>query len=32
VITDPTSGDSIKIAGITKAELLHHQGDFSFHS
>ena len=32
VITDPTSGDTVRLAGITKAELKVNQGDFSFHS
>ena len=31
VITDPTSGDTVKLAGITKAELKANQGDFAFH-
>ena len=31
VITDPTSGDTVWLAGITKAELKANQGDFAFH-
>ncbi len=31
VITDPTSGDVITIAGVSKAELTHNKRDFSFH-
>ena len=31
VITDPTSGDTVRLAGITKAELKANQGDFAFH-
>ena len=30
-IVDPTSGDSIRLAGITKAQLLHNRQDFAFH-
>ena len=31
VITDPTSGDTIRLANVTKADLAHHKQDFSFH-
>ncbi len=31
VISDPTSGDTIKLAGITKAQLRENRGDFAFH-
>ncbi len=31
VITDPTSGDTVRLAGITKAQLSHNRGDFEFH-
>ena len=30
-IVDPTSGDSIRLAGITKAQLLNNRQDFTFH-
>lgn len=32
LITDPTSGDTVRLAGITKAELKANQGDFMFHA
>lgn len=32
VITDPTTGDSIRLAGVSKAQLVHNQGDISFHA
>ena len=32
VITDPTSGDTVKLAGITKAELKANTSDFAFHA
>ena len=32
VITAPTSGDTIELAGITKAELKANQGDFAFYA
>ena len=32
VITDPTAGDTVKLTGITKAQLVHNQGDFAFHA
>ena len=32
VITDPTSGDTVRLAGITKAELKAHPSDFAFHA
>ena len=32
VITDPTTGDTIRLAGISKAQLVHNQADFSFHT
>ncbi len=31
VITDPTSGDTVRLAGVSKAELKANQGDFIFH-
>ena len=31
VITDPSTGDTIKIAGISKAQLFHNLADFTFH-
>lgn len=30
-IVDPTSGDSIRLTGITKAQLQHNRQDFAFH-
>ena len=30
-IVDPTSGDAIRLAGVTKAQLLHNRQDFVFH-
>ena len=32
IITDPTTGDTVKLVGITKAELRANQGDFAFHA
>ncbi len=32
VITDPTSGDTVRLVGVTKAQLVHNQGDFAFHA
>ncbi|MGI3903291.1 MAG: hypothetical protein ACRYGP_13435 [Janthinobacterium lividum] len=31
-ITDPTSGDAVKLTGFTKAQLVHNRGDFTFHA
>ncbi|MGI4768919.1 MAG: beta strand repeat-containing protein, partial [Janthinobacterium lividum] len=31
-ISDPTSGDTVRLTGITKAELVHNRQDFTFHS
>ncbi len=31
VIYDPTSGDTVRLDGITKAQLVHNQGDITFH-
>ena len=30
MIADPTSGDAIRLAGVTKAQLVHNQQDFAF--
>ena len=32
VITDPVAGDTIRIAGVNKAELRANPGDFKFHA
>ena len=32
VIHDPTSGDTVRLAGITKAALVHNSGDLTFHA
>lgn len=32
VIVDPTSGDTVRLAGITKAQLTANQGDITFHA
>lgn len=32
VIHDPTSGDAILVAGVSKDELVHNRQDFSFHA
>ena len=32
VIHDPTSGDTIRLAGVSKIELIHNKQDFSFHT
>jgi autotransporter-associated beta strand protein len=32
VILDPTSGDTVKLAGVTKAHLVQNQSDFTFHA
>ena len=32
VINDPTSGDAILVAGVSKDELVHNRQDFSFHA
>ena len=31
-ITDPVTGDAIRVAGVTKAELVHHQADLALHA
>lgn len=31
VITDPTTGDAIRLGGVSKAQLIHNQADFTFH-
>ena len=31
VITDPTSGDTVKLVGVAEAELKAHKSDFTFH-
>lgn len=31
VIVDPTSGDAVKLAGVTKGQLAANRGDFAFH-
>ncbi|WP_237482531.1 hypothetical protein [Lichenibacterium dinghuense] len=32
VITDPTTGDTIRLAGVSKAQLVHNQAALSFHT
>ena len=31
-IMDPTSGDTVRLAGVTKAQLVHNKQDFTFHA
>ena len=32
LIVDPTSGDAVRLTGITKAQLVHNQSDIAFHA
>ncbi len=32
VISDPNSGDTVTLVGVSKAQIAHHQGDVAFHA